>query len=85
VSSSSYFSVKRYVRSSERWEYIALYDTNNNFRGNATMFETRESAERYLEEYQTKMNSRLNVYGKQINSPTAGKLKLKVFEEKSSR
>jgi hypothetical protein len=73
--------VKRYVRQSERWEYIALYDDNNNFRGNATLFETKEAAEEYLEKYQAKMTSRINYYGKQITSTVGGKLQLKVFEE----
>jgi hypothetical protein len=36
----------------------SYYDSNNNFRGKA-IFETREDAERYLESYQTKIDSRV--------------------------
>jgi hypothetical protein len=81
---SSYFSVKRYARQSGHWDYISYYDSNNNFRGKA-IFETREDAERYLESYQTKIDSRVNVYGKQITASVNAKLRLIVFEESLNR
>jgi hypothetical protein len=78
------FSVKRYVRQSNHWEYISYYDSNNNFRGKA-IFSTRQDAQKYLESYQTKIDSRLNVYGKLITLTINGKLRLKVIEERNSQ
>ena len=54
---------------------IALRDNHNHFRGYA-IFESKEQALAYLEEYSQKLNSKLNVYGKR-NATT---LRLRVFE-----
>jgi hypothetical protein len=45
------------------------------------IFQTKEQAERYLESYQTRINGRLNVYGKQITASLNKKLLLKVFND----
>jgi hypothetical protein len=77
-----YYSVRKYTKTSNRWDPISYFDHDGYFRGSANRFETREDAQRYLEEYQTKMNNRVNTYGRQITSTVNGKLRLKVFEEK---
>ena len=69
------FVVKRYVRTSNRWDPIALYDLNNNFRGEAR-FESKQEADRYVKLYKDRINKRLNAEGKTKTT----RLKLQVFE-----
>jgi type IV secretory pathway component VirB8 len=77
----SSYAVKRYIRQSNRWEYISYYDDNSNFRGNS-IFSTKNEAQKYLEIYQKRMDQRINVYGKQMTQTTNGKLRLKIFDVK---
>jgi hypothetical protein len=65
-----YYAVKKFIKAP-----IALYDSQNHFRGEAK-FESKDQALVYLEEYSQKLNSKLNLYGK----PNATKLRLRVFE-----
>jgi hypothetical protein len=76
---SSSYIVKRFIKASDRWDPIALYDSNNNFRGEA-VFESRHEAQNYLEIYRSKMDNRLSFKG----NPKTIKQRLKVFEEEDS-
>ena len=49
------FVVKKLSQNS-RWETISLIDENGSFRGSA-VFETRDEAQKYLEEYKRRMKS----------------------------
>ncbi|HET7345102.1 MAG TPA: hypothetical protein VFJ05_04430 [Nitrososphaeraceae archaeon] len=51
------FVVKKLSQNSNRWETISLIDENGSFRGSA-VFETRDEAQKYLEEYKRKLKDR---------------------------
>ena len=70
------YAVKKLIRNTngKKWDTVALYDQNNNFRGEA-LFESKEEAQKYIESYKKRMNDRiLDRYGRHKSS-----VSLKVF------
>jgi DNA integrity scanning protein DisA with diadenylate cyclase activity len=72
---SLFYAVRKYIKTSQRWEDISYYNQDGNFLGAANHFLTKEQAQQYLDSYKQKLNNRLNIHGRAKTSQT-----LRVFE-----